>query len=320
MEIQMQIDRQEKIKELLNSYINKGKLSNFRIIKSNNRKNNFYVEKDYKIESILKSNREELIITTYVDYEDQVGESTFTITPNDSISEIKQEIEDSIFVCSNSKSQKYSLPGKYDSEVLSDDLDSTNFLNENFKTDFNSNSISFLIQEKLYVMKKLIDGEEGIKLNAFEFLTSLTSKQLETSNGIDKGYSKDSAYMEFVLTAISNDKETEHIVYKDINDIYTFNYEGFFRDSINQVKNTTIAKSAESFNGKVVLVDVAAKDFFTPDLTMNSFIGHASSRLKFQKISNYEVGKEIVNSPKFDKLTIYSNPLLKNNNVLNFNF
>ena len=47
---------------------------------------------------------------------------------------------------------------------------------------------------------------------------------------------------------------------------------------------------------------------------MNAFIGHCSSRLKYQKVSNYKIGEEPIKVNK-DKLTVYFNPLLPNNNA-----
>jgi predicted Zn-dependent protease len=318
---QQQINQTQKeyIQEKLQELVQENKISYFRILDSTARKSNFYVEKEYSIESILKSQRNELYVTLKTLDGEQVGESTFTITPQDNTNIIDSEIKDAIFICSQSKNQKYEDIKSDDSRVGDSHIDYNSFLNKNVKSDFEHNTITLFIEEKLQNFKKIIEEEsndsEQIRLNAMEVLVSIGEKKLVTSTGISKEYEKDSSYLEIVLTAIQKGgNESEHILYQKINELYKFDFESFLKDAILKIKDALHAKKAQSFEGEITLKGTGCTDFFIPDLTMNSFIGHCSSRLKYQKVTNYEIGTEPIKAKK-DKLTVYFDPLLPQNNA-----
>lgn len=300
--------------------IEKGYISGWKINSKKIKKSNIYVEKDYKIESLLKSERVEDEITIYKEIDDKVGESSFIINESDTEEKFDSELRDAIFISSQAKSEKFDLPNSEDSIVDDLHIDYEKFYSKEFEKDFNSANLNMLVAEKLDLIKKLIkesnDNEVEISMNSFELFNTLSENSLETSGKINKSYKKTTTYTEFVLTARdkSTGKDMEHIVYHDINDIHNFDFENFFRRNINYAKDSMKAQKAENFSGKVILKSTAIKDFWAPDLTINSIVAYAGARLKYQQISNYEIGKEIINT-KYDKLNIYLNPLIDNNNA-----
>lgn len=317
---QVHLNQKEYVKEQLQQLLEKEEISFYRIIDSTSRKNNFYVEKEYSIESVLKSQRDELIVTIKTKDEKTIGESSFTLIPQHTKEDIDQEIKDAIFICSQSRNKSYNEIDS-DNEIINDShIDYNSFIDRKVKDDFNNNTINLFIEEKLQNFKSIIKEEStqdiSIRLNAMELLTSLTKKQLNTSTKITKEYEKDSAYLEIVLTAVEKSgKESEHILYQKINNLYTFNYEDFLKDAITKIKDALHTIKPNSYEGEIELKGTACLDFFNPDLTMNAYIAHCSSRLIYQKLSNYKIGKQAIKNVKKDKLTVSINPLLPHNNA-----
>jgi len=311
-------------KNILNEKLKSNQISNFKIILRENRKYNIYVEKNYKIESILNSKREEKEVIIYKEYDDNLmGTSSFNIDDNVSEDDFLNQLNDALFICSQSKNKKYSLAKKEDIFVDDSNINYDDFYSKKFEDYFNSKSLSLFYQEKLDLFKKIIKEKSNeypnlnVKLNTIEFLNNLNSTKLEISTGIKKQKKSNSSYMEFVIT-VEDKKEkenkSEYIVYEKINDIFKFNFENFFTDSINSAIISTKKSTIDNFKGEVILIDNACSDFFIPDLTQNPLVGHSSARLKDLNISQFEPEKSVINSKK-DKITIYSNPLLKSNSA-----
>lgn len=314
---QIHLEKKKNYIEKLQKAVSSGKISNWNINTFDSKKLNIYVQSNYKVESILNSHREEIEFTIYKEFSDNtLGSSSFILNIDDDVSKFNSELEDAIFICSQGKSKKYVLPSKDDDFCDDRKINYDDFYSKKFEKDFDSNSLHLFFEEKLLIFKALIKKEKkyNIKLNYIEFMNNLSKSSLETSKGILKSSKKNSSYMEFVLSAKLNEKENEreYIVYHDINDLYSFDFEKFFSTTIESCKNSILAKAISNFKGEVILSGKATNDFFNPDLTMNSIIAHCGARLKFLNISKFELGKEILNF-KCDKITIYSNPLLKGN-------
>lgn len=306
----------KKFKEHLNKIKKEGKISYWTIKIRHNKKNNIYLQKDYKIESILDSERKEVQFTVYKEFDERVGQSSFVFPFSDDFETFKDELKDAIFICSKSKSKKYSLPKKRDTILCDNNINYKNFYNQKFVDKFNNKELESFVKEKIELFKRLIKEEDAkqkkITLNCFEFFNTLEKIQFVNSEDIKKEYTKTKSYIQFVLILHKEKKETEHIIYKRINDSFSFDFEKFFNNEILNVLETGDTIPAKNFNGKVILLEKATSEFFNPDLTMNPLIGHASARLKFLGISQYEKNKKILEA-KNDKLTISLNPLLKKN-------
>lgn len=305
--------------EILNKAVDEGKISAWNIKSYILKKNNIYVEENSKIESILKSKRHEFIFTIYRDFEETIGESTFTLNESN-LEKFEEELEDAIFISSTSQSKKYSLPSKDDLIVKDDHIDYDIFYNSKYWSGFDEYDFENFLSEKLNSLNELVSGSctdsIGLRVNYSEFFNSIATSFIQSSTGIFKNYKKNSSYFEFVITAknLVSGEEKEHIVYEDINDIFSFDWVKFFSKHIQFAKDTLIAEKSEDFTGKVILSDFAGYDFFIPSPSPNPLVSFSSARLKFMKVSNYEIGKNVVES-KMDKLTIYSNALLEGNSA-----
>lgn len=306
------------LKEQLLDKKTKGELSHWSVLARSIKRNNIYIEKEYQVESILEGHREEYDVIIYKEDEDTTYQSSFTLFENSTDQDIEEQLTTALFTCQFAQSKRYNLP-KTGDETLNDmHIDYSSFYKKDVFEDISQGSIHLFLEKKLQEFKELIENSQtnqvNIHLNNLELLTTALTNSLYTSEDVEKTFAKDKAYLEFVLTAkdTKTKRETEHIIYEHINSLYDFDFTSFFKQSLITVVDTTKATKAPSFKGPVLLVDVALKDYFTPDLTMNALIAHASAKLKYDELSKYELDKEILES-NGDKLTIYANPLLENN-------
>lgn len=319
MSQQIQVQEIGKYVERLKESINTNKIDNWTIEVNRIRRNNIYGENNYKIESLLNSNREDISITVFKKFGDEIGENTFEISSSDSLDKFEMELNDAITSCSIAKNKKYELPKENDRLLNDTDIDYDKLYSKKFLNEFENNNISIFIGEKLELLKKLIDeySNDGIKvkLNAFEFLNSLNENSLITSYNIQKEFKNQKTYCELVLTAIRKDKkETEHIVYKNISDIYNFDFESFFREEIETTLGTATATRAKNYNGKIILSGEATNNFFNPDISMNKLVAVASGRLKYQKIFSYNIEDKLINNKK-DSINITIDAFYPNNSA-----
>ncbi len=297
-----------------------GEILEFVILNSTVKRNNIYVESNFQIESILKSSREEVVIQIYVPKGEMLGIASFTLSEGDTFEEFEKEYHDAVFIASQSLSKKFNLPKEGENILDDSHINYENFYSKKFIEAFTNNSLSTYISEKLEELKEAItkksDEIVSLHFNSFEYHTTVSEKFLKTSYGVEKGYMKDSAYMEFILTAkdIKTGKESEHIVYKKLNDVFDFDYTSFFLNQSQYARDTILAKKPNEFQGPVILGEISTPDFFLPEPPNNSAIMFSSAALKYQKISNYELENEIVKAQK-DTLTVNLDATLKGNNA-----
>ena len=314
------VENYNKYFDFLTNAINEKEISHFSLLNAITKRNNIYVEANYQIESILKSSREEVVIQIYVPKGEKLGVSSFTLSEGDSFETFEEEYRDALFIANQSLSKEFKLPTEGDKELDDSHIKYDDFYSKKFLENFENNTLSLFISEKLKELKSMIseksDGRVSLSLNSFEYHTTFSKKHLQTSIGVKKSYQKDTSYMECIITAKDNNsqEETEHIVYKKINDFYEFDYKSFFGEQAQYARDTILAVKPEEFKGIFCLGEISTPDFFLPEPPNNSAIMFSSGALKYQKISNYEEGNEIVKAKK-DTLTVHLNPLLKDNNA-----
>lgn len=304
-------------KKILNQKIKEKEISFWQANSSQILRKNIYVTKDNKKESILEGFREEILITIYKDFNNLIGQSSFSIFLDSTVNEFEKQLEDTIYISQFSLSKKYLLPKKEDKIVCDKDIDYQIFYNKEFIKDFKNSNLDLKVEEKLNLLFDLIEKERkngaNIILNSCEIFNKISNNFIETSTNINKSFCKTSSYLELIITGIYDlENQIEHVVYEKINDFLTFDFKEFFKKQIKYVKDKILCENAPNFKGKVILSDFAAKDFFMPEPATNKIIMHAFSRFKYLGISNFEIGKKIINE-KLDSLTIFSNPLLKLN-------
>ena len=304
------------ITKYLEEQIKKEKISSWIIKKETDKKQNLYFERNFKKESELYSKRCEFHITIFRAKGKLQAEAQFSISESDTFNDFEKTYKKAQQICNYSDSSFFPIPKKDDIYVKEDYLNPKDFYCEEFEEDFKKEQILQVFAKKITNLKKHLIPKENIEfeLNALELHTKFKVTHLTTSTYIDKKMKKTYTYFECVITAknMKSKREAEHIVYEKINDIYNFNFDNFFKEMIRKAEDKLRSEQAKNFKGKVMLNRTCVKDFFTPDLTLNSCVGHSSSKLKFQKISSYEIGKKVIKA-QLEPITIHSNSLYKKN-------
>ncbi len=305
----------------LNEELKKENITDWKIDYYHTKQNNIYIEQNFKTESILKSERKEYLITVYKSFESKIGTSTFILNDSSTIKELKEEIQDAVFISSVSLSEKYILPKVEDESVKDDHIDYSIFYNQKVHDNFDIYDFEAFLNEKFNILKDEIetnnDEKVKLKINYVEFFNSAGFHKLTTSSGINKSSKNNSTYLEFVITAtdINKNEEKEHIIYEEISDLLEFNFYDFFKKHLKYAKDTITAQNALDFKGPVILTGFAGPDFFIPTIgDLNPFILFASAKLKFMQISDYQINQKVLNTKK-DHLTIYSNPFISKNSA-----
>lgn len=308
---------QQTIQEILNKYIQTNTISAWSIYSNTNKKNNIYIQKEFKIETELKALRDEKTITITKQTKDNMSQSSFVVTSNITTKEFEEQLQQSLISLEYSKIKPYELPKLQDKEVNDENINYQDFSDVKTREFLEQDNLLDYVKTQLESIKTILKQEETQNekyiLNYMEILTQLKTLELETSTNINKTQNKESIYIEFVITSIdkNTNEEKEFIVYHNVVDFMNFYLPEFFKENLQNAKAAKIAKNTQSQNTNVILTNKAIVDFFLPDLTSNSVIAHASSRLKFMNMSKYEKGKEVLQAKK-DKLTICSNPFIKN--------
>lgn len=304
--------------ERLNEAKKKGEIDEWKIYSRQIRKDNIYIQKGDVVESNLKSNREDIEFCVYKKYENKLGEASFTVSIGISEDEFSKELNEAIFICSQNLNRRYELPKRTDKSTEDSHISYDSLYSKTNMESLENEEISLVVAQKYKILKDLLeksdDDEVEVMVNSFEFMTNASLEYVKTSQQIEKSQIRTRIYLDFVLTARDKKtgRESEHVVYEDVNSLHDFDYERFFGEMIVYAKDTIKAQNMKNFRGKILLSSHAAKDFFIPEPPSNPIIVHGSARLKFENISGFEIGKEILKAKK-DKFSITSDPFLKGN-------
>jgi len=289
----------EIIKEL-----HKAKLFGWKVNEVQLLRQNLYATKNLDVESVLSSSRKEVHITVYKKYGKELGEATFVLDEGN----FNEQLKDAIFTTQFAKKKSYSLPGK---TVLK-----KSFADPLIKQALvHRKGLNILLEKLKIVLKKLKTTYNGAKIipNNFEIHLSFIKHNLTNSNGINLVEEKTKVYVESVLT-LKKGKEQEFHVAKKVPFLSQLKLPELIEDQLSKTYDSLIAKKSKSFEGKILLAENAVQDFFTPDMSTNSIVLHASARIKHMNLSKYTLGKSI-GPAKGDKLTISTAPLMKNNSA-----
>lgn len=313
-------EKEKEFIEELDKKLENSKLFYWKLQRAKNFKNNIYLQKDYKIESLLKSTKKEYIIHLYLKLENnKIGESSFAISEDTSLDEFKIELDQSLKLAELSFSNFYTLPSQEDSFVKEEFIDSNIFYEKDFEKSLKEDTLALEYEKIVQNIKRKVEEKSNSKvllfINYLEIHSNLDEKSLKTSSGIEKEFTKSSAYLEFVITAkdLKTGKESEHIVYEPLNSLLSFNFDQFIDTELIYAQDSLRTSTIKSFTGDVLLTNTAMKDFFVPDLSSNPLIAHLSGKMIYLKMSKLKKGDYITKKAKKDTLTIYSNPLLAHN-------
>ncbi len=262
------------------------------------KKNNLYVTKNQEIEDILTSDRKDIIVTIRKKVNDSVGESTFPINTEDE-DILRKQITDALVVCEYALNPWYSLPKKQQIKKVINLID--------------PEITSEKIQENILKIYTDVTGafakEKNVFLNGMEVLTNVQEINIINSEGIDLSQKKTVCYIETVITVRKGKEEWEFFPAKTACTLSDLETKKFLKEYIKIAKDVAKSVSPESFNGNVLLSHDAISEFFAPMQTPSPLVMHASGRIKYMRLSRYEIEKKIVEE-QGDSLTISTNPFI----------
>lgn len=261
---------------------------------------NLYFTKNFQPESSLSSKRKNIEITVYKNFEEEIGESSFNITclgNLDSISDIKnikKKIDEALLLCDYSRKPYYTLPRKQKMNRVK---------LASFK---NPEKYFAVLLEKI---KKELRRYKDIKLNSLEFHTSIETTGIINSSDVDASQKSSHFMVEMTITAKKGSKEQEFVAIKHLSTL-NLNVKQFVEENVKIARDILNSTLPETFKGAVMISGYAVSEFFSPLLSLNPLVMHASAKMEFMKLSRYKLGMDITENINCEKINLTLNPLI----------
>lgn len=153
--------------------------------------------------------------------------------------------------------------------------------------------------------------DTNARINAFEVFTKKSKVIVTTSLGQELSEEHDSAYAECVITTKGKRGEMEYVPMRQEALLEQIDLSNFVREKYKIASDISNSTSPKSFRGDVVLSGDALGEFFITSPNEDPAVIHSSARMKFMKISRFETGKPFEKEILGDRITIKSNPLIK---------
>jgi predicted Zn-dependent protease len=295
----------------LKSILDKRKLDAWKFNTSEIRRTNFYYTKNLEKESVLHAFRINIDVTIYQYFGDEIGDSSFSVVIGETgnskdvgslkIDEglINKKIDEALLLCNYSRKPVFKIP-------VSNKIPKCNLVDKNLKNP------TLQLNQIYKEIKNELKNYSNITVNNLELYGGFLSSNLINNNGINYNEERTSFYIELTLTANKGGKQQEHVAMKDVSSLSKFNPKQFVKENVKLVNDILNSKLIKTFKGDVIISGDAISEFFSPHLSLNPLIMHASAKIKHMGISRYKMNKIIANF-KLDKLTIATDPLLKLN-------
>jgi len=277
----------DKIKKALE----KEKIDYWEISQIDVERSNIYFELDEQ-ESYLSGKGRDVFITVYKKFGNSLGEASVSIKEDD---DIKKKVREAVLAASLVKNPFYVPFAKHGvcpksgcSGILGYDE----------------------------IRKKALEAYEEMrnkkeKLNALEIFTKKTKFAIINNFGEELVQEKSGAYVEAVITSKGSRGEQEYVPMRSEGTLANINMKEFidkYSETAREISNST---KPSMFKGSVILSGDAIAEFFVPTINENPLVIHSAARMKYLKISRFEAGKQIVPEIIGDKITIISNPLVR---------
>jgi len=279
-------------KEII-SLLKKEKIDFWKIEEAEIERSNIYFEKNEE-ESHISGKRKDYLVTVYKKEGDFLGESAVTIKEGDSIS---KKIKEAV-VASRLIKNPYYVPF------------------EKFSLYPKAKKAARLPSREELVkrVKEAYDeiGKTTAVLNAFEVHTKKSRITVITSIGQELGEEHNGAYAECAVTAKGRRGEMEYVGMRQEATIGQINLRQFASETCKVAIDVSNSTSPKKFKGNVVLTGDALAEFFMTSPQEDPVVIHSSARMKYLRLSKFEIGRDFEKGIKGDRITFSSNPLIEN--------
>lgn len=255
-------------------------------------RHNIYFEKSEE-ESFIRGKRKDYLVTVYKKLGKNIGESAVTIKEGE---DVKRKIKEAIIAAKLIKNPYY-----------------TPFEKSNKYPEFKKSKELPSYEELKAKVKEACEAIKGTdaKINAFEVFTKKSSAAVTTSLGQELREEHNAAYAECVITIKGKRGEMEYLPMRQESLLDQVNLKEFVEQNYHIAKDISNSTTPKTFNGNVILTGDALGEFFITSPNDNPAVFHSSARFKFMKLSRFELGKPFEKEILGDKITIKSNPLIK---------
>jgi PmbA protein len=234
-----------------------------------------------------------IYVTKEIDGVKYTGSGSRTFTPDMTESEIRKQVEETIFSASLALNPYYSLPEKEDNSEEYPMCDREIAKNRKETLEKMRNSIY-----------KNISAEKGVRMASAEVFLTYSKVKFLTSKGIFHKYDATKIMLEIVMLAGQGKNEVEsHLIrnerFLSVLDIENLipRYAKYARDNI----NASIPKSGKY---DVIFTEESLADFF------NYYLSQTSGASIYNKISKFKLNDELVKDAKGDHITLSYDPTL----------
>ena len=277
--------------EIINQ-LKKEKIDFWKVEEAEIERRNIYFEKDEE-ESYITGKRTDYLVTVYKKSGKNIGESAVTIKDRN---DIKRKINEAIVAAKLVKNPYYVPFEKYGSYPP-------------LKKPKNLPSYEALKQTVKEACSEA--AKTNVKINAFEVFTKKARITVTTSIGQELSEEHNSAYAECVITTKGKRGEMEYLPMRSESSLIQIGLKDFVMKNCQIAKDISNSISPKSFKGNVILSGDALGEFFINSPSENPAVIHSSARIKYMKLSKFEIGKPFEKDIKGDKITITSNPLIE---------
>lgn len=255
-------------------------------------RSNYYLEKDEE-ESYLSGTRTAYLVTVYKKAGEFMGESAVTIKEGD---DVKKKIKEAIIAAKLIKNPHY-VPfekfTRYPPLKKGKNLPSYEELKKQVK--------------EAYAQ---IDPKKA-KINAFEVFAKKTRATVTTSLGQELSEEHNGAYAECVITTKGKRGEMEYLPMRQETSVEQIDLKNFVKENYKIATDIAQSENGKNFEGNIILTGDALGEFFIQSPSEAPIIVHSSARMKFMKISRFNIGESFEKEIKGDKITMKSNPFVK---------
>ncbi|MEA1883846.1 MAG: metallopeptidase TldD-related protein [Thermotogota bacterium] len=242
----------------------------------------FFVKKKMDLGRAKKVNHFD--VTVYKDFSEEGqqyrGSSSVSLSPLLSLQELKEAIEGAVFAASFVKNPWYPIAEAYVKDFYRKDCD-----------------LGKLSKDSLAAVLKA-QGDTKAWVNSAELFINDIQTKILNSEGLDVSYSKYQTYLETIVSASGNEEVELYDEFKlSVPDRVLIKER--ISGLLNMVHERSIAEATPTLKEMpVILTGEPVKEF------MRYYFQQANSKMKYDKISQAEVGKSIQSKETGDKITM----------------
>lgn len=255
-----------------------------------------------EIETSIDATRKEAHVTIYKRYGKKLGDARFILFSDDKET-IIEEVKDALLICATAKKAAWPLPRKerYTRVKTADPA---------ILAAYKEGKAVAVLERLAKRMTLALEREGDVTSPHIELHLTLRRRSIRNSKGIDVKDTETELFAEAIVTAKKGKEENEFHHALTYGRLADFKPSQFMKSTAQQARDVLHATKLGMIHKKgIILSGIALRDFWAPDLTLNSLVFHASAMAKERKLSRQKKGAFLSKTP----FTLATNPLINYN-------